>query len=398
VIDLLQPGAYARTAGGNLERPDIQAPVIRWMAWSLNADNGGGGGTAVWDKARGKWDAAGIQNFPWMHVRSMADLQRLVLVGEAKNSPAIGCNIEDIVGDKLSLQEVSGYLLDFWVNRYQKTVHMPTLDWVQNAQGWQYMNFAVAALEFFPGEGSMKLGWNPTVAQQCIDHAFAEGLTKVTPMFKTKGLSPATYGSFYSICHSLYTADDISPTAPAWDAWKAATPCTPLKGEDVLTPNQKKEFRAEIAGFCKLAEAYEMRWHYDQRRPYTGIGAAPQTYHVNDCSSYCSLVFYWAARHTQDGVKVSDPLDYHYTGYGNTQSAYEYLKAHKAPKDKYRIGDMAIYGSQFDTVHMMVCTKEGSGTTGRWSSFGQEAGPEARTDVNYHPKPLVGIYRHPALL
>ncbi len=70
MIDLLQPGAYARAAGGNIERPDIQAPVIQWMAWSINADNGGGGGTAVWDKARALWDAAGIAEFPWMHVRS----------------------------------------------------------------------------------------------------------------------------------------------------------------------------------------------------------------------------------------------------------------------------------------------------------------------------------------
>ena len=94
---------------------------------------------------------------------------------------------------------------------------------------------------------------------------------------------------------------------------------------------------------------------------------------------------------------MADPLDYHYSGYGNTQSAYEYLKAHNAPKDKYRIGDMAIYGTKADTVHMMVCTKAGTATTGRWSSFGQEGGPETRTDIHYHPAPLVGVYRHPAL-
>ncbi len=323
----------------------------------------------------------------------MADLRRLVSVGEAKNSPAIGCNIEDIVGDKLSLQQIGSYLTANW----GKPVHMATLDWVQNGQGWSNMAFAVAALEFFPGEGNMKAGYNSTVAHQCLDHALAEGFLKVTPMFKTKGLSPATYGDDYSICHSLYTADDIPPTQAGWDAWKA-TGCTPYKGEDVLTPNQKKEFRSEITAYCKMAEAYEHRWHYDQRRPYTGLGVAPQTYHTDDCSAYCALTFFWAARHTEGGVKVADPLDYHYSGYGNTQSAYEYLKAHRAPKDKYRIGDMAIYGSTSDTVHMMVCTKNGTNATARWSSFGQEAGPESRTDIHYHPAPLVGVYRHPALL
>jgi hypothetical protein len=326
----------------------------------------------------------------------MSDLQRLVSVAEGKNSPAIGLNIEDVNGDKLSLQEVGGYVLDFWVNRYEKPVHMPTLAWVQNGQGWQYVSFAVAALEFFPGEGTFANGYDSTVAHQCIAHANAEGLPKVTAMVKTKGLSPQTYGADYSICHSLYTADDITPTAPAWDAWKSA-PCSP-QGEDMLTPNQKKEFRNEIVAYCKLAEQYEHRWHYSQARPYRGLGSAPQTYHVNDCSSYCSLVFYWAARHTQDGVRVADPLDYHYSGYGNTQSSYEYLKAHKAPKDKYRIGDMAIYGTTSDTVHMTVCRKAGNATTAIWSSFGQEAGPEARQPLGYHPAPLVGVYRHPALL
>lgn len=363
------------------------------MSWSINDDNGGGGGTAVWDKCRSLWNNAGIAEFPWKHVRSMADLQRLISVGEAKNSPAIGVNIEDVVGDKLSLQQVSGYLLDFWVNRYEKPVHMPTLSWVQNQQGWQYMSFAVAALEIFPDEN-----YPSTKPQDCIDHALAEGLTKVTLMFKTKGFTPASYGNFWTLCHSLYTADDITPTAPAWNIWKAPTPCTAIQGDTMLTPNQKKEFRAEIVSFTKLAEQYEHRWHYDQRRPFTGIGAAPQTYHVDDCSAYCSLVFYWAARHTQNGVRVADPLDYHYSGYGNTQSAYEYLRAHKAPKDKYRIGDMAIYGTTSKTVHMTVCRKAGTAQTAIWSSFGQEAGPEPRQPLGYHPAPLVGVYRHPALL
>lgn len=233
MIDLLTPGAYARTAGGNLERPDIQKPVVNWMAWSVNSDNGGGGGTAVWDHCRSLWHNAGIQDFPWMHVRSMSDLQRLLQVGEAKNSPALGVNIEDVVDDKLSLQEVGGFLLDFWVNRYEKPVHMATLPWVQNGQGWQFMSFAVAALEIFPDENDESK--KPLV---CMSHAFQEGLKKVTFMFKTK-LPPATFD--LSVCHSLYTADDITPTAPAWLAWKAPAPCATLK-PPVVKPLTEKQF------------------------------------------------------------------------------------------------------------------------------------------------------------
>ncbi len=360
------------------------------MVWSINTDNGGGGGTAVWDKARGLWAGAGIQDYPWMHVRSMADLQRLVQVGQGKSSPALGVNIEDVVGDRLDLKQVGTYLTANW----GKPVHMPTLDWVQNGQGWNYMAFAVAALEFFPGEGNMKAGYNSTVAHQCFEHAQAEGLPKVTAMFKTGGQTPSVYGTDFSLCHSLYTADDITPTAPAWNMWKAPVPCVPFEGENVLTPNEKKEFRAEIVSYTKLAEQYESRWHYTQARPYTGLGKAPQTFHQDDCSSYCALVFYWAAHHT--ATSVSDPLNYHYSGYGNTQSAYEYLRAHTAPKDKYRIGDMALYGFPANTEHMTVCRVAGTGASSKWSSFGQEAGPLVTT-LHYRPD-LIGVYRHPALL
>ncbi len=362
------------------------------MAWSLNADNGGGGGTAVWDRARTLWRGAGILDFPWMHVRSMNDLQRLVQVGQGKNSPALGVNIEDVVGDKLSLKDVGSYLTANW----GKPVHMPTLDWVQNGQGWNAMALAVAALEFFPGEGSMTKGYNSTVAHQCLDHAMAEGLPKVTAMFKTKGFSPATYGADFDICHSLYTADDIPPTAPGWAAWKAG-PCAPYGGDPMaLTPNQKKELRAQLVRFALVAEKYEKQWHYTQARPYTGLGTPFSTTHHNDCSSYVALLFYSAGRAA--GFGVSDPLNEHYSGYGNTQTAYTYLKAHRAPKDKYRVGDLAIYGPAVDTVHITMCRKAGTAQSAVWSSFGQEAGPEARQPLSYHPSPLLGVYRHPALL
>ena len=163
-----------------------------------------------------------------------------------------------------------------------------------------------------------------------------------------------------------------------------------------LSPNAKLAFRDELADFCSTAETFEARWRYSQRRPYSGIGAAPQTWHTNDCSSYCDLVFWWAGHYS--GHPVAAPLGFHYGGWGNTQSAYTFLKAHQAPADKYLRGDLAIYGSVWNTVHMTVCRKEGTGKTAVWSSFGRDAGPEPRMDVHYHPSPLVGVFRHPALL
>lgn len=245
MIDLYAPGAYARTAGGNLERPLDQKQAISWMAWSINPDNGGGGGTAVWEECRRLWDAAGILNFPWMHVHSMENIERLLQVGEAQNSPALGVNIEDVVVDGLSLQEVSGYLLDFWVNRYKKSVHMATLTWVQNEQGWKYMDFAVAALEVFPDEQFIFPGgkYNELVVDQCIEHAFAEGLKKVTLMLKTKNTTLSAYGKHANYCGSLYTADDIEPSAAGWKLWEKASPCVqPKPPEEVTVPLSEKKF------------------------------------------------------------------------------------------------------------------------------------------------------------
>ena len=227
MIDLYAPGAYARTAGGNLERPDDQKQAVDWIAWSINPDNGGNGGTAVWETCRNLWDAKGIQHFPWMHVRSMEHLLRLISVGEAKNSPAIGFNVENIVEDGISLQEMGGHLLDFWVNRYEKPVHMATLAWVQNGQGWQYVDFAVAALEIFPDEQVIYPGgkYNELITDQCIEHAFKEGLKKVTLMLKTKNAALSDYGKHAAYCGSLYTADDIEPSASGWKRWTKTTPC-----------------------------------------------------------------------------------------------------------------------------------------------------------------------------
>lgn len=250
-LDLFQPGAYARTAGGNLERPELHKPVVDWMAWSINPDNGGQGDPAVWARALNLWHQAGIAHFPWKHCRSIADVEELIGVAErfllqGNGAPVIGLNIEDVNGDELSLQEVANVVLDFWVNPHGGQVHMATLAWVQNGQGWGWLDFAVAALEIFPDEAKQVFpnGYDPKVVRDCADHAFAEGLRKVTYMFKTKApLSRATYGAEFAFCHSLYTADDITPSADAWTAWNAPSPCVRLKPPEVPTvPLTIKQF------------------------------------------------------------------------------------------------------------------------------------------------------------
>ena len=201
------------------------------MAWNL--DNGTdppqhGAGIPAFAKARGLWDAAGIAEFPWVYIHSLADVDRLIAVAKQEGSPAIGANIENVVGDSLDLEAVADRIQTNWSG----PVHMATLPWVQNGQGWQHMSFAVAALEIFPSEQKTLFpnGYDPKICQDCIDHAFMEGLTKVTLMLGTYGGDTAlTYGAQFSICHSLYTADDITPSAEAWNKWKAPVPCQKLE-------------------------------------------------------------------------------------------------------------------------------------------------------------------------
>jgi hypothetical protein len=97
------------------------------------------------------------------------------------------------------------------------------------------------------------------------------------------------------------------------------------------------------------------------------------------------------------GHPVHDPLDYHYSGWGNTDSCYNYIKAHRAPKDNYRIGDIALYlQGSYNHHHVTVCVDDGTGATAWFSSNGWEGDP-GPTRLHYRAD-LTGVYRHPALL
>lgn len=164
----------------------------------------------------------------------------------------------------------------------------------------------------------------------------------------------------------------------------------------MLKPNEKLAVRKHIADYCRRAEASQVKWNYSQIRPFHGFGVAPELSHVNDCSGYDSLAFNWAMHET--GLYLHDPLDERYSGWGNTGSLYEWSLAActEAPKDKYLVGDWAIYGWANDTVHTSVCRKKGTANTAIFSSNGNQRAPQP-TNLHYHPDPLLGVWRHPAL-
>jgi hypothetical protein len=166
-----------------------------------------------------------------------------------------------------------------------------------------------------------------------------------------------------------------------------------------MNPTKKKAVRKAMTDFCTRAEKYEAMWHYSQQRPFGGFGQSPEARHVNDCSGYVGLVFNWAMH--KAGVYMADPLNYHYSGYGYTGSMVTWLSENGKKvieANGYLVGDIAINGhSKSTTSHTFICKKAGSATTALWSSHGNENAPDS-VKLHYHPTPLVGVWRHPALL
>ena len=127
------------------------------------------------------------------------------------------------------------------------------------------------------------------------------------------------------------------------------------------------DVRSAMVDFMLRAEANERLWHYSQRRPFSGFGVAPESNHVNDCSSYAVLIYHWAKAKT--GIAIEDPSGHGYAGYGNT---WDDLDGHPRVSS-YLVGDLAHYDG-----HVMICRKAGDGNSSIWSSFGSESGPQAR--------------------
>ena len=126
-------------------------------------------------------------------------------------------------------------------------------------------------------------------------------------------------------------------------------------------------------------------WHYTQRRPFSGIGDAPERTHYGDCSSYCVLVYYWAK---SQGFAVPDPSGYNYAGYGNT---WDDLDGHGRVNSPYQVGDLAHYEG-----HVSICRKPGTIAEAIFSSFGSERGPHP-TNRDYRQSDFRFVVRPPLL-
>lgn len=170
-----------------------------------------------------------------------------------------------------------------------------------------------------------------------------------------------------------------------------------------LTPTQKKKVRDAMVVYCTRAEQYRLNRGYSQRRPVLGYGLPASAVQLDDCSGFVSKVWYKGMQVT--GIHLADPLHSgaDFSGWGNTETMQAYLK-HEAPLDKYRIGDLALWGpNDWDTSHTAICRKAGTRSTALFTSHGHQSwrfsddAPEPITIKHFHEH-LIGVYRHPALL
>lgn len=214
-LDLFQTGVYCRVPGGG-PGEDVQgmrAAGMKWAVLNCGRDPGVEENPAVWKERRAQYTAAGIPHGPWRHCSNFDQIKMIVATAVEWDSPLVGVNLEDVYGEGQDLAQIGAYLRAEWVEKYRRPVHMATLPWVQNGQGWRHVAFAYAALEMFPEE----IGpWYLDRYQQCIDHAFEEGLVRVTLLDSV--LSPRSV--YPNVAHCIYTADNVG----SWSEWRDTAP------------------------------------------------------------------------------------------------------------------------------------------------------------------------------
>lgn len=163
-----------------------------------------------------------------------------------------------------------------------------------------------------------------------------------------------------------------------------------------LTPNEKRDARKLIAKFLRLSEQYRAKISYTQARPFK-VAVYPDQGYRGDCSSYVTQAFFYAWD-ILDGVPLHDPNGkVEYDGYGFTGTLLATNHGHRVPLDrKFYVGDLAIFGSFWNTKHVTVCRRNGHEADAIFSSHGTEAGP-LPTRLRYRSD-LVGVYRPVSLL
>jgi hypothetical protein len=164
-----------------------------------------------------------------------------------------------------------------------------------------------------------------------------------------------------------------------------------------LPPNDKRRTRQAIARFLRDSENNRAAITYTQARPFV-VYVNPAAGYRGDCSSYVTQAFAWAKKQT--GLPLHDPngrVEYDGYGWTGTLLATNHQHSIRPVSDRhFFIGDLAIYGTFYNTVHVTVCRQGGDLHTAVWSSHGSQAGPMPVS--LFYRGDLLGVYRPVSLL
>ena len=170
-----------------------------------------------------------------------------------------------------------------------------------------------------------------------------------------------------------------------------------------MTPTQKQQWRKQARLYMTTAEAYRLNRGYSQRRRVIGYGLSPKADQLDDCSGYVSKVTFFANATTPAGVHAGDPLNFRFSGIGNTESIQAYLEPHHPANGRIQVGDIALWGpNDWNTSHTAMCSKPGTLRTAEFSSHGHQSwrfssdAPETILLPNFHEH-LIGVFRMPEL-
>jgi hypothetical protein len=201
--------------GGNLEHPESWGHVIEWAALNIGAE---AAHDPDWVRMRHLCAQAGVAAFPWLHVRRMGDLDRLLAKANSWGTRLAGVNVEDVLGDNLSVPAIAAQL-----RQWGGDALIIVLPWLPNGQGWGALREHPFAIEYFPYDPS----WNHIFDNRAalVEHACSEigdgaMLSFLYGTYPPEVARPDGSPPYdLSAAHSFYTGDDIGSSPTDWAKW-----------------------------------------------------------------------------------------------------------------------------------------------------------------------------------
>lgn len=167
-----RPTVMLHNARGGVEFQEEQVKYFGSAILDLNSPY-------PWYDYMGRAIRVGLQTRLWHHCRSYADVTNICIMTKIAGQKECGINLEDMVSDKMTPQEVS-VIIDDILGKDSICI-IPNLGWIQN-RDWSPLSRHVFLLECFLNDprNDWKNLTNEQIVKQCADHARASGVKKVS--------------------------------------------------------------------------------------------------------------------------------------------------------------------------------------------------------------------------